>query len=271
MNALQILKNSGNYENFSLEKLKTSLINSGLDENKADEIAKKVEQKCLEGLSSKKLYQIAHRLLKKESHILATKYSMTKAISDLGPEGYHFEKFIKFIFEAMGYKAVTNYRANGCCIRHEIDVKAVGEKTIFCECKFHNNPNTKNDVKTALYVQARSEDLRKNKSNKLDEFWLISNTKFSKDAVEYSDCVGLKLLGPNAPHKQALSELAIKNKIYPVSSLYSLNKKQARSLIDKNIIVIQQIPTSINILKELAFSDVLIEKILKEIQRLTKI
>lgn len=270
MNALQILKNSGDYESFSLEKLKVSLINSGLDATKAAEIAKKVEQKCLEGLSSKKLYQIAHRLLKKESHIIASKYSMTKAISDLGPEGYHFEKFIRFIFEATGYKAITNHRANGCCIKHEIDVKAVGEKTIFCECKFHNNPNTKNDVKTALYVHARSEDLKKNEDNNLDEFWLISNTKFSKDAIEYSDCVGLKLLGPNAPHKQALSELAIKNKVYPVSSLYSLTKKQARQLIDRDIIVIQQIHKSLNILKELGFSDDLIEKILNEIKRLTK-
>jgi hypothetical protein len=252
MNSTQILKNSGCYENFSFEKLFSSLKKSGISDEYARSIAKKLQEKCPNEFTSKEIFKQAYKLLKKEDRILATKYSMTKAISDLGPDGYHFERFIKELFTNMGYAAKTNHFEHGRCIRHEIDVLAISEKEqIYCECKFHNNQNTKNDLKVALYVNARYRDIVENTENKITAFWLISNTKFTKDAVQYSNCAGLTLLGPNTPNESSLSNLAIKFKVFPVGSLTSLKKKDAKILIKNNTILIRDIydsPKSLDIL-----------------------
>lgn len=268
MNALQILKNSGNYEEFSIIKLKRSLLKSGLTEEKADDIARKLKQRCAQGVSSKKLYRMAYNLVKKESRIIASKYSMTRAISELGPDGYHFEKFVCALFEKQGYQASTNHFAQGRCVKHEIDVKAVNAKTLFCECKFHNNTNTKNDLKTTLYVRARYLDLLENPDIKLDEFWLISNTKFSKDAIQYAECTGLKLLGPNAPHQQALSELAVKYKVFPISSVTNLKKKQIKQLVKQGHIFAKDILRDPNILSQFDINQNTRDKVLSEIRKM---
>ncbi|MBD63816.1 MAG: hypothetical protein CME62_01305 [Halobacteriovoraceae bacterium] len=270
MNALQILKNSGEREDFSIMKLQNSLVACGLEPARAKEISAQIKQKCSQGYSTKKLYRLARKLIKKESRVLASRYSMTKAISELGPDGFHFEKFICAIFNQQGYRATTNISLKGKCVEHEIDVKAVGEKTILCECKFHNNPNSKNDVKTSLYVNARAEDLRNNSQNSFHEFWLVSNTKFSKDAITYSNCVGLKLLGPNAPKKQALSELAIKTKVFPVSVLTTLKKSQAKYLIQNDCLLVSQLVKNQQFFEGLELSQEQKGQILNEAENLLK-
>jgi hypothetical protein len=88
---------------------------------------------------------------------------MTKAISELGPDGFHFERFIKELFTNMGYGTKTNHFAHGRCIKHEIDVLAMSQKEqIYCECKIHNNPNANNDLKIAFYVFAKYFDIKEN-------------------------------------------------------------------------------------------------------------
>ena len=62
--------------------------------------------------------------------------------------------------------------------------------------KFHNELGMKSDLKVALYVKARVDDLKKHKAERgerpIDEGWIITNTKFSKMAVQYANCNGMK-------------------------------------------------------------------------------
>ena len=44
----------------------------------------------------------------------------------------------------------------------------------------------KNDLKTVLYVKARMDDLRMVKENNFNDFFLVSNTSFSKDAIKFA-------------------------------------------------------------------------------------
>ena len=99
----------------------------------------------------------------------------------------------------------------GACVSHEIDV--IAEKTtaaLVIECKFHNQPGTKSDVKVALYVQARFEDIQKQwqkqpePSRKFHEVWLATNTKLTSDAIQYASCVGLKAIGWDYPPNNGL-------------------------------------------------------------------
>lgn len=264
--ALRILKRSGRSEEFSKQKLEYSLVYAGATREQAKRITNQVYSCCQEGISTKKIFNHAFRLLKKESKIIASQYSMPKAIHELGPDGYHFEQFVAAIFRAQGFTVTTDQIIKGHCVKHELDVIAKKKDlNIYCECKFHNRPGTKNDLKTALYVNSRSEDLKNNPECDITEFWLISNTKFSKDAIEYSECMGLKLLGPNYPKHNALADLAKKTHIHPVTALTTLKKAQARLLLKQGIVLtyeIKKYPEKLDILnlseeqKQAVFSEV---------------
>lgn len=272
MNALSILKRSGKPEEFNKNKLQYSLVCAGANREQAKRITDQVYSCCSEGMSTIKIFNNAFRLLKKESKIVAINYSMPKAIHELGPDGYNFEQFIAAMFKSLGYEVTTNNIIKGKCVKHELDVIAKKKDShIYCECKFHNKPATKNDIKTALYVQSRYLDLKNNPDCDITEFWLISNTKFSKDAIEYATCVGLKLLGPNYPERNALGDLAKRTHVHPVTCLTSLKKSQARQLLKNGIVLTQDIKNFPEKFQTLSLSQDQKENVIAEIEALKRI
>lgn len=269
--ALNILKRSGKSEEFNKQKLEYSLICAGATRDQAKRISHQVYGCCSEGVTSKKIFNQAFRLLKKESKIIAAQYSMPKAIHELGPDGYNFEQFIAAMFRAQGFDVSTNNIIKGKCVKHEIDVIAKKTNTnIYCECKFHNRPTTKNDLKTALYVHSRYLDLKSNPDCDVTEFWLISNTKFSKDAIDYSECVGLKLLGPNFPGHNALADMAKKTHIHPVTALTSLKKSQAKQLLKEGVVLTYQLRQSPEIVKKLGLDEEKYHQLMAEVEALKR-
>ena len=79
-----------------------------------------------DGISTRKIYQIAYSILYKLSNRAAGRYRLKKALFQLGPSGYPFEQFIAKILEQEGYKTKTGQFIQGKCIKHEVDV--VGKK-----------------------------------------------------------------------------------------------------------------------------------------------
>ena len=134
-----------------------------------------MERELVDGITTKEIYHKAFELLHKEEKPIALKYSLKRAIMELGPSGFPFEKFVAEIFKFKGYTAETGKLVKGFCVEHEVDVVAWNkDKLIMCEAKFHNDPGMKSDLKVALYVKARFDDLRKmtykyGKERKLDE------------------------------------------------------------------------------------------------------
>lgn len=268
----KIKKSSGEFELFNEDKLYRSLVIAGASEKQARRIVSQVKKKVPEGSSTRKIFSHAFRLLKKESKLLASHYSLSKSIHELGPDGFLFEKYICALFHSMGYEASTNHYLSGKCVKHEIDILAKkNNETIYCECKFHNHPSYKNDLKTALYVQARHEDIKSNPDNNLSEFWLISNTKFSTDAIDYSECAGLKILGPNYPHKEALGDLSKRFHVYPITCLTSLKKIYVKSLLKDGIILTKELIDSPKLLDKLNLPYEEKEKTLTEIKTLMRL
>ena len=87
------------------------------------------------------------------------------------------------------------------------------EKLIMVEAKFHNELGIKSDLKVALYVKARMDDLKGSvfnyggKDRKLSEGWLVTNTKFSSTAIHYGVCQNLVMIGWNYPEKGNLQDM----------------------------------------------------------------
>ena len=145
---------------FLPEKLKYSLHGSGADDATNNQIVATIISGASDGISTSKIYKKAFRLLKQNSNQLAAKYKFKPAIMELGPTGYLFEIFIGEIFKQLNYKVKTGQLIKGECVQHEVAVLAeLGNILLLAECKFHNKPGIKCDVKIPQYVHSRFRDI----------------------------------------------------------------------------------------------------------------
>jgi len=272
---LKIIKSSGLSEEYSPEKLMRSLHLSGLAPSESEEVLTKVETEIIKDdgkaeETTEQIFKKAREIVYKKSHLAGLKYSLKAAILDLGPTGFIFERFIAMALEYQGYKTKVDIILKGHCVNHEVDIYAKNsDSVILGECKFHNIPNVKNDLKTALYVKARMDDLKENKENKFNEFYLISNTSFSKDAIQYAHCSGLRLIGFNYPEKKNLYDLIEENYLYPITSLIHLKKSDITMLLDKGIIICKDLCEKVDELYALGYKREDAERILADFKRIS--
>jgi hypothetical protein len=215
---MDVIKASGAKEEFDVTKLRSSLINSGASDDAAEIVIDHIEKELHEGMTTSEIYKHAFNILHEQNKPVAHSYSLRRAIMNIGPTGFPFEKIVANIFEEKGYTVVTDQIVAGKCIAHEVDVVAYNDKKlIMCEAKFHNELGTKSDVKVALYVKARFDDLRAstfdygNPHRKLDESILITNTKFSTTAIQYGLCENLTMVGWNYPDTGSLHDLIMES------------------------------------------------------------
>lgn len=244
MAPLLITKSTGEREVFDPAKLVGSLIKAGATSEQANKILAHIERELVDGMTTGEMYRHAFELLRGAARHVAARYSMKRAIADLGPNGFPFEKFIASIFKAHGYEAVTDQVVLGSCVEHEVDVVAwKGDELVMVEAKFHNEPGLKSDLKVALYVKARYDDLKENvfnyggKDRKITSFELFTNTKFTDHAIRYAECNGLKLVGWNYPRRGNLEDLINEANVHPLTSLTTLSQTEKKHLLDQGLVL----------------------------------
>lgn len=268
----KVIKNSGEEQPFIEEKLKQSLKHTCLTEDACTSIVEQIIKEAPETTSSNEIYEKTSSLIKKKSKLAAVQYSLKRSLFDLGPEGHNFETFVARYFEELGYATIECVTIPGMFVTHEIDVIASRPKEkLFVECKFHNRLGIKNDIKIALYVKARWDDVKAGPDGKtLTGFVLASNTSFTKDAVTYAKGTGLKLLGVNAPAENSFLDEIKRLKLYPVTSLTKINSSMKREIVSKKIIVAKDLLDQKEILLSIGCSDEKINEICEEICLLIK-
>ena len=269
---ITITKSDGTKQLFEEEKLINSLKHAGASEQAIDEIIEQVEAGMKEGMHTSQIYGYAFSLLRKHSVHTATRYSVRRALAELGPDGFPFEKFVARIFHTWGYETLTDQHVMGACIEHEVDVVAwKGDALAMVEAKFHNEFGLKSDVKVALYVKARFDDIAGNKfdfggtERILTERWLFTNTKFTDQAVKYAACNNLGMVGWNYPTSGNLHTIIEQYKLHPITCVTSLTHQQKMDLVGRNVIVCADIVKRPELLNEVGIrSDADAQKILAE-------
>lgn len=242
-----ITKATGEREAFDSNKLRSSLLRSKAEPHIVDEIIDRIGLELKDGMTTAEIYRNAFSLLK-EKHVKASvRYSLRNAVMDMGPTGFPFEKLIGEIWRAKGFETTTDFMAMGKCVEHEIDVTAWNnEKLIMIEAKFHNEFGIKSDLKTVLYVNSRWADLQDQKfdgflgQKTLSEGWLITNTKFTEQAIKYAQCRKMNLIGWNYPETGNLQDLIEENNMHPITSLKSIGPREERLLMEAGIVLCKQ-------------------------------
>lgn len=272
---IDIIKSSGEKAKFSLDKLRKSLKYSGADHNAVEAIVDKVKDELYEGITTNEIYNRAFALLKKHKSVFASKYKLKKAIYELGPTGFPFERFIAAILEYSGYATKVGAIMNGSCVTHEIDVFAEKNGTVtIIECKFHSEEGRNCNVKIPLYIHSRYNDVKahwetkKNETKLLNTGWVVTNTRFTTDAIKYGKCVGLFLLSWDFPQKDGLKDRIDRLGLYPITVSTLLSNREKQFLLSRNVVLCRQLWQDKFFLDHLGISHNRKEKILNEIKQL---
>ena len=274
-NNILVKKNTDEIEPFSIQKLRQSLQSCGATINEVETIINQMETSIYDGISSNEIYKKAFFLLKKYNKISASRYSLKRALFDLGPTGYPFERLVGALLKEKGYKTKVGVILNGECITHEIDVLAEKDGNVFAiECKFHSDTKGSSNVKVPLYINSRFLDIQKqwntnsNNTSHLKQGWLVTNTRFTKDAINYAKCVGLTLLSWDYPKNNGLKANIDTLALYPITALTTLTKKEKHQLIEKDVILVKELINASNKMKNIGFSDDRIDQVLDEVNKL---
>jgi len=275
---LLITKASGEIVKFSEEKLRSSLQHAGASNEQINSIIDEISVKLHEGISTKTIYKLAFNLLKGSSRHIAAKYHLKQAIMELGPSGYPFEKYVGEILRYQGYGIKVGEIVQGQCVQHEIDVIAqIGNQQLMIECKYHNQPGIFCDVKIPLYIQSRFKDVEVQwikssaKETKSYQGWVVTNTRFSTDAIQYGTCAGLKLIGWDYPLAGSLKDQIDTLGLYPITCLTSLTKNEKQSLLDRKIVLCKDILQNEKLLEQIGVMSSRIDIVLQETHQLCKL
>jgi len=268
---ISVRKRDGAYVPFDIEKLRNALQRSGATANESADVVEKLKTKLFNGITTKRIYEIAYGLLRKRSNNAAGRYRLKKAILELGPTGYPFEKFIGKLFEADGYNAEVGVFVQGLCVQHEVDVVAQkGDKKYMVECKFHGDSRKKSDVKVALYIHSRFLDVsakwkqEENNPEMVYKGMVVTNTRFSEDAMQFGKCAGMKVVSWDYPHGNSLKDWIDRSAYHPITSLASLRKKEKQFLLEKGIVLCRQLKEDFSVLDGLKLSNLRLRNIKKE-------
>lgn len=272
---IDIIKSSGEKVKFSLEKLRASLRHTGAEETVVQQIIDTVVEELYQGISTKEIYNRAFALLRKNKGYLASKYKLKKAIYELGPTGFPFERFVGAILKYSGYNVEIDKIIQGKCVNHEIDVIATkNDETQVIECKFHGEQGLNCNVKVPLYINSRYNDVKANwysnpkKQTALSSGWVVTNTRFTKDALVYGTCVGLHLLSWDYPKKNGLKDRIDRLGLYPITVSTLLTNREKQFLLSRDVVLCRELIGDLFYLDHLGISDLRKGKILNEIKQL---
>lgn len=269
---IMIKKANGQLEAFNPSKLEGSLQRVKASPAIIAKVIDHLNQELEDGMTTHDIYKHAFSLLRKLEKSAAGRYSLRRAITELGPSGFPFEKFVAEIFKAQGYEAITDQMVMGSCVEHEVDVVAWNkEKLMMSEVKFHHELGMKSDLKVVLYVKARFEDLEGTtynyggKERKITEGMLITNTKFTTSAIKYAECKGMHIIGWNYPITNNLHEMIESAGLHPLTCLNSLSEHDKKTLLDNGVVLCSTLVKDRTHLERIGLSPANIDIVLDEI------
>lgn len=272
---MKVTKRSGEKAEFDPSKLRGSLERSGATAVSVNEIINKIDTILFDGISTKEIYRKAFRLLRKTSRPTAARYKLKKAIMELGPTGFPFEKFVGAILSHQGFQTRVGVIVEGHCVNHEVDVVAEKEEKHFMvECKFHRDDARHCDVKIPLYIQSRFLDVEQQwqkgpgHETKFHQGWIVTNTRFTKDAIQYGNCVGLMLVGWDYPKKGSLKERIDVSGLHPITSLTTLTKEEKQKLLTMDKVLCMDLCHHPDLLKSIGINRQRRSKIMNEANEL---
>lgn len=243
---MKIIKSTGEKVEYDSEKIRRTLRRAGADKQIVNRVLQRVQGQLKNDMTTKRLFTIIRRELRKEGRHLAHRYGLRTALLKLGPAGYKFEKYVASILNAYQYKAsVPKKDLVGLCVNHEVDVIATkGTRSIVIEAKFRNKFGDTVKLKDIMSTWARFEDLcdgyeSGKKCPHFDEIWIVTNGKFTDRALQFGVCKGINLVGWS--NGDSLAKLVDHATLYPITVLDRLRQWELDRFHDCDVMLCREV------------------------------
>jgi len=239
----QVTKVDGTTEPYNEEKIRTSASRVGVPMALQGQMLESIRDRLYDGIKTNEIFQMIREFLKQsESPYLAMKYNLKDALSKLGPSGYPFEKYVSLLLTEVGYVTKINQTISGSCVTHEVDVLAEKDHIIyFIEAKFHKNQSQRTDVRVALYIKARYDDLKSAWISGETRSWIFTNTRFSTDAIKYAQCQNIRLTSWGYPKGEGIMDLIEHTGLHPITIVEDLSEGDKIRLLNAGIVTCKQL------------------------------
>lgn len=272
---MKVKKYSGELVDFNPDSLRHSLSRSGASEDQVNMVFDNIKPVIYDGITTRELYEIAFEALKNVRNTYAARYSLKKALRDLGPEGFYFEKWVARIFQEDGYESITGQTVQGYAVTHEIDVVAnKGNELLAVECKFRNDVDAKISVTTPMYFLSRFKDISGkpfeffNKKVSFTQGWLVTNAYMTLDSKSFGDYYDINLLSWDYPEHRSIKVIVDNNGEYPITCLTSLSDQDKATLLKSQCILVKDILRDKKFLQMIQASDKKKYNIIQEAEEL---
>lgn len=268
---MKIVKHSKAIVDFNRSKLKESLLKSGATPDIVDDVLQIIGREVYEGISTKHIYKMAFGLLKKASNSHAARYNLRESIRLLGPAGFYFEKFVARLFASEYFETRVGLILQGKCVSHEIDVLIKKDNLVsMVECKFHSGQDVATDVKVPMYILSRFNDLKEkeheifSRKDTISKCFIVTNNRFTTDAVDFANCSGLNLLSWDYPITSNLKTKIDSYQLYPITCLTTLTLSEKEKLLALDVILVLEIINNRSLLEKIGLSPNRIKNVIKE-------
>ena len=246
---ITITKSTGQKELLNIEKVKHACRRAGASAQLCEVVGQEVKQQAKDGMTTKEIYEIVQGIISKEHPPVAARLNLKDAIIKLGPLGYDFEKYIARVLAAYGYNTELPPILQGACTTHEVDVLAVKDgRAAMIECKLRHEIGIFISIKDTMSTWARFLDLVDGsaigKCPHIEECWIVTNSRFSHDSIQYGHCKNMVMLSWNHPKERPMPAWIDDKGLYPITLLPQLEHNTEKSLIDGGFVLLHDLATA---------------------------
>jgi hypothetical protein len=241
-----VTKADGSRQQFDRNKIVATCMRMGATKQDAEEIAGKIESRVYDGMPTAKVLQMIFQFIHKYKPQASRLYDLRRGLSLMNSKP-EFEKFVQILLADIGFEVVPNKILKGKCIEHEVD--AIARKdgvTYFVEAKHQYNYHAFTGLDESRIARAVLEDVSEGfnlglTDLKIDEAMIVTNTKYSEQAMQYGICRNILQIGWSTPADLGLRDIILEKSLYPLSCIRGLKTDARLQLVDSGIILINQL------------------------------
>jgi hypothetical protein len=243
---MEIVKSTGQRVEYDRGKIVETLRHAGANQETIDRIIPKVEAKFQDGMTTRRVYSLLRKEIRKASRGLAHRYNLRNALLKLGPAGFKFEKYVASILAAYQYEVeIPDQDLFGICVRHEVDVIATKDgQTAMIEAKFRNKFGLTVSLKDTMATYAAYQDLveggETGKGRHLDELWIVTNGRLSERAHQFGVCRGIRMVAWGS-EEHSLARMVDHTTLYPITVIDDLRQWELDRFAENNLMLCREV------------------------------
>ncbi|MCW4010376.1 MAG: restriction endonuclease [Candidatus Bathyarchaeota archaeon] len=243
---ISVTKADGSKQPFDKSKVVKTCLRMGANQQLANQVAQKVEDRVYEGMPTKKVLQLIFRFMRKDKPGIGHLFDLRRGLSLMGSKP-EFEVFVQALLSHHGYEVSSNQILRGHCAEHEVD--AIARKdgvTYFVEAKHHLSYHAQTGLDESRIARAVLEDISEGFQTgrtafRIDRAMIITNTRYSDHAKRYGKCRNIMQVGWNYPNNEGLESMIEEKKLYPISCLRGVRNEERSRLANQGVVFIRQL------------------------------